>query len=247
MAGPADVQAIHRALQRRYHAADLGNQIDPLDEAVYILLSKQTQEATYQRLFASLKDRFFTWDDLLQEATAPELEELLRPGGFQRQRTYQLLALLTAVRRACDDRTSQLENAGFKPLSLDFVRQLNDSECEAFLVSLPGIGPKTARCIMGYSLRRDVLAVDTHVERVMTRLGLAQRVKSKVSHADFECVVPPRIRVRFHVNLIHHGRAVCRAQRPLCHECVVRRFCEVPTGYGVGRQRYALDPHDHGG
>lgn len=214
----ARVRDIHRRLQRRYRAADLGNVADPLDEAIYIVLSRQTQEAMYQELYTRLRRRCGgDWSAVLEMDTS-ELEALLRPGGFHRQRAAQLRSLIAAVRARCDQ-------LGTERLTLDWLADLDDARCECELVALPGIGPKTARCVMGYALGRNVLAVDTHVARVMARLGLIEPVTGKPNHAYIEAIVPERIRVRFHVNLIHHGRAVCTARAPRCDRCCIAHLC----------------------
>lgn len=215
------VREVHRRLQHQYRAADLGNLPDPLDEAIYILLSRQTRENTYQQLYLDLRQRFPTWDQVLHVPTV-ELEVLLRPGGFQRQRAAQLADLLRAVQRL------NLEETGEPRLDLELLRPMDNERLIKVLTSLPGVGPKSARCIMGYSLGRDVLAVDTHVARVMDRLGIVPVRKGKPRASEYDAAVPPRIRVRFHVNLIHHGRAVCTSRSPACHRCPVVELC--PSG-----------------
>ena len=214
------VRVVHRRLQRRYRSADLGNLADPLDETIFIVLSKQTREATYQQLYQTLHSRVGGDWSALADLDRVELEELLRPGGFQRQRAGQLIQLVAAVRERCEAR-------GLPDLTLDWLRDLDDIRCEDELVSLPGVGPKTARCVMGYSLGRNVLAVDTHVARVMGRLGLVEPSPGKPDHAVFEAAVPTRIRVRFHMNLVHHGREVCTSRTPKCDRCCIAALCRA--------------------
>src|SRR5207253_2203662 len=99
-------------------------------------------------------------------------------------------------------------------LTLAYLRDMTDGEAEQFLVSLPGIGPKSARCVMAYALDRQRFAVDTHVHRIFTRLGLHESRGRKNDHDPFEAIVPNKMRKRLHMNLIHHGRSVCRSQNP---------------------------------
>ena len=218
-------------LELSHRSADLGNLQDPLDEAIYILLSLQTREAVYRRVFKRLKSSFKCWDEVL-EAPDEDLADILRPGGIQERRAATLRQFLVAVAE---------ENGGRgieAPLSLDFLHAMADEDVLAFLVGLPGIGPKTARCIMAYSLGRESFAVDTHVRRILERLGIVEVRKGKPQHDEIEMLIPKRIRRRFHINLVHHGRAVCRSQQPRCDNCVLVSFC--PTGQRtVARSRQA--------
>lgn len=226
------VERISELLEVTYRSADLGNYENPLEEAVYIMISRQTQEGVYRQVFAALRQRYPRWE---QAAAAPrnELRDLLRPSGFHEQRADQLKALLGAVREANRERGVGPYGLSATDLTLDFLREMGDEEAEAFLRRLPGIGPKSARCILSYSLGRDTFAVDTHVRRIFIRLGLTESRGIKADHDPFQEAVPPRLRKQLHVNMVHHGRAVCQQAKPACHECVLVSFC------GEGRRRAA--------
>lgn len=227
------ISRVSELLELQYRSADLGNLDDPLDEAIYILLSIQTRAPVYQTVFERLVEAFpHGWHQVLA-ADHGDLVELLRPAGFQQQRAAKLTRFLASV--ASDTRALGEDGT----LSLDFLHDLDDTEVLKFLESLPGIGPKAARCVMAYSLGRDVFAVDTHVRRVLERLDVIDAHPGKPRHRDFERLVPERIRRRLHVNLVHHGRAVCRSQRPRCEACVLVSFCpvgqnEVSAGQSAG-------------
>ena len=229
---PAEV--IHRIdelLEVTYRSGDLGNVGDVLSETVYILLSLHTRATVYQRVFARLRRRYPRWLDVVKAAT-PELEGVLRPGGLQSQRAAYLQALLEAV--FADNRRRGTGPTGDDDdLTLEYLHEMADDEAEAFLVSLPGVGKKTARCVMAYALNRHAFAVDTHVARIFGRLGLIPQ-QEKPAHDLYQVLVPPRARKRLHVNLIHHGRSVCTT-RARCDACVLVSFC------AVGQQRVALD------
>lgn len=218
------LKVAHRLLQSTYREADLGNLTDPLAEAVYILISRQTREAIYQAVFATLRSRYSMWVSL-SSADYLELEEMLRPAGFQRQRADQILGLLNVVGE--ENRRRGVGPYASDPgdLTLDFLREMDDAACESFLRSLPGVGPKSARCILSYSLDRPAFAVDTHVERVLARLGVIRREQSKLNHDEYQRLVPSHARRRLHVNLVHHGRASCRANHPGCASCVLAPIC----------------------
>lgn len=225
---------IDELLEARYRSGDLGNVDDPLAETVYILLSKQTQEPVYQRIYRELRYRYPRWVDV-RAAPDEELVELLRPAGLHEQRTRQLKELLAIVEEANRDRRIGPFARRPRDLTLDFLYKLDDTEAEAFLTSLPGVGPKSARCVLAYSLERPAFAVDTHVHRIFNRLRLVDSNGRKKDHDPFQQIVPEGMRKRLHINLVHHGRAVCQTQRARCGECVLVSFC------GQGRKAVAAD------
>lgn len=216
---PAEVVVrIDELLEVNFRSASLGNVDDPVAEAIYILLSVQTREAVYKRVFQELRTRYPTWEAVLS-ADRGELEEVVHSAGFQERRAETIQKFLGKVLE--DNARRGQPNL----ISLDYLREMPDEEVLAELTSLPGLGPKTARCIMTYSLGRDVFAVDTHVSRIFHRLGLVPRGRGKVDHALYEKIVPVSMRQRLHVNLIHHGRATCRSQKPACGNCPLISFC----------------------
>jgi DNA (cytosine-5)-methyltransferase 1 len=218
------VERIDELLEVTYRSGDLGNVPDVLSETVYILLSLNTREAVYQRVYRALRSRYPRWVDL---ASAPthELATVLQPGGLQEQRAHYLKKLLQTVR---DDNLARGVGPGSgqaADLTLEYLRPLSDEDVEQFLLGLPGVGKKTARCVMAYALDRQQFAVDTHVERIFSRLGLARSAGTKTDHDTFQAVVPPTLRKRLHINLVHHGRAICENPQPKCRECVLVSFC----------------------
>lgn len=219
------LERIDELLEVSYRSADLGNLEDPLAETVYILLSRQTREAVYRRTYRELRNRCRRWIDVLTLSDR-QLEQILTPCGFQRQRTGQLKALLATVHEANANRA--IGPAAHPPadLTLDFLRGMTNAEAETFLVGLPGIGPKSARCVLAYALHRPSFAVDTHVHRIFKRLGLVKSNGRKADHNAFQDVVPERMRQRMHINLVHHGRAVCQSHKTRCGDCALVSFCK---------------------
>jgi DNA (cytosine-5)-methyltransferase 1 len=225
------IERIDELLEVRYRSADLGNLDDPLAETVYILLSLQTREAVYRPTFSALRHRYPRWLDV---AAAPvnDLERVLEPCGFHRQRARKLQGLLAAVERENAARGIGL-SAGAQDLTLSFLHGMSDRDAERFLLALPGIGPKSARCVLSYSLDRKAFAVDTHVHRIFQRLGVVKSRGRKADHDPFQDAVPPAMRKRLHINLVHHGRAVCHNTNAKCGDCVLVSFC------GRGREAVA--------
>lgn len=221
------IERVDELLEVTYRSADLGNLDDVLSETIYILLSLNTQELVYQQVFAELRTRYPRWLDCV-DAQLPELAELLRPGGLQEQRAGYVHDLLEAVR--ADNAERGVGPSVGQDLTLEYLHQMDDAEVESFLLRLPGVGKKTASCVMAYSLGRAKFAVDVNVQRIFTRLGLVIQTKSKPEHEAFEEIVPAKLRKRLHMNLVHHGRAVCQS-RSQCSSCVLVSFC----GTGLGR------------
>lgn len=196
---------------------DLGNYTDPLDEAVYILLTYQTDIARAQKVLAALKAAFPSWQAVLD---APEgaLSELLRPSGFQQARARIIRNLLAAVR------------ARWGALTLAPLCAWSDAAAEAELRALPGLDIKGARCVLMYSLGRNVFPVDSNTYRFMLRYGILRpdsRYRRRSTHDDLQNIVPPDVRHHLHVRLVVHGRTTCLPQRPRCPLCPVRRTCAM--------------------
>ncbi len=232
------IERIDELPEARYGSADLFNLDDPLEEVVFILLSQQTREPVYRRVYGELRRRYPRWVDAAAAPVA-RLEAVMRPAGFQRRKAVQLKQLLGAVAEA--NRARGIGPAGNPAgdLTLAFLDELDDEMAEAFLVGLPGIGPKSARCVLSYSLDRAAFAVDTHVHRIFQRLSVVPSAGRKADHDPFQEAVPAKMRKRLHINLVHHGREVCRSQNERCGECVLVSFCgrgrEAVSGAGTSK------------
>lgn len=185
----------------------------PLDELVRTILSQNTSDTNSDRAFAALLDRFDDWD-AVADASVAEVEEAIRSGGLAQQKAPRIRSALRDVRQHRGE------------IDLDFLAELPDGEALAFLESMDGVGPKTAACVLAFSLERPVIPVDTHVHRVSRRLGLIGRKTSAAkAHAELEAVVAPEDRIPLHVALIRHGRTTCKARSPRCDDCVLGDVC----------------------
>ncbi len=207
----------------------LGNKTDPVDELVYIILSRKTREAAYQAAYESLKSRFPRWEDVLR-ARRQDVEKLLAPSGLGGKKLLSITGALAKIRER------------FGSCTLEPLREWDDAVTEAFLCSLPEIHRKSAYCIMMYSLGRSVFPVDAHVGRVLSRLAPYREMGLDLSGKDHKQLqsaladlVPPNLRYGLHVNLLAHGREVCKAPRPLCERCDLRGFCGTYRANEVAR------------
>lgn len=227
---PSDVaDRIDELLELAYRSSSLRATKDPIDEAIRILLGFQTREAFSIQIYERLIDRYPEgWCEIL-EASEQDLTEVLRPVGYGTDRILKLKSFLSAVVKENGAQNSE------GPLSLEFLNRMTEKDALGFLESIYGIGPKTARRIMADSLGNEPLAVDMHGRRILRRLGLIKRSTNELCHNHLESLVPNKTRKRLCINLIHHGRTVCRSQRPRCHDCILVSFCskgqrEVATG-----------------
>lgn len=191
-----------------------GNLNDPLDELIFIILSVQTESYLFRKTFESLKQKFPSWEKMA-EASEEEIAEPIKRGGLARKKAAQIKK---ALKKILDERGS---------LSLKFLRRKSDEEVFQFLTSLPGVGVKTAKCIMMYSLDRPVFPVDTHVWRISRRLGLTPAVPKPNDRQELELeqVIPEELRYRLHVNMVSHGQLTCTTYNPKCDVCVLADIC----------------------
>lgn len=217
--GISYLREIARLMAILHGTPDLGNKKDPVDEMVYIILSRKTREDAYQAAYAALKTRFPKWDDLLNAKRA-DVETLLSSSGLGDKKTSSIFCALQKLKER------------FGTCTLEPARSWSDEDLETFLCSIPELHRKSAYCIMMYAFGRPVFPVDTHVGRTLARLGPYRELGldlEGIDHKQLQSIladlVPPALRYSLHVNLLSHGRDVCRAVKPLCGECSVRSFC----------------------
>jgi endonuclease III len=212
-----NVIPIARELKFKYHDFCHYNKKNPLDELLFILCSVKRSETVYLRAFKSLKQAFPTYRSL-NEASVNEMTKGILWGGMQNQKTRQLNGILTVL-------VDSFGKPTLAPLS-----KMSDSDCEKFLCSLPGIGKKVARCVMMYSLGREVFPVDSHCWRVSKRLGWISSVGKNETCTSTDMdklqeLIPPKLRLSLHVNILSFGREVCSGRAPKCHICFIRKYC----------------------
>jgi endonuclease-3 len=226
---------IDRLLARAYGTPEsaLGNKDDPLDEAIYIILSFQTDLARSGETWGRLRAAYPTWE-VLEQAPVRDIAAVLRRGGLYRQKARAIKRLLAKVRRV----------AGV--LALNLLRSLSDEDAERVLTKLPGLSWKGARCVLLYSLRRSAFPVDGNTFRILRRSGVVRRgavYRRRTLHDSLQAAVSPPRRRALHVNLVIHGQHTCRPLRPRCDRCALLRLCPregLPPGVVVAGQRPRL-------
>jgi len=216
------------ALKIRYCDFNHYNLKEPLDELLFIICSTKTGEASYRGTYRSLKQTFPTHYQIA-EAPAEYIARPIASGGLSNQKAK-------AIREIYDALAEKFGEPTLKPL-----RKMGDKEAEAFLLSLPGVGKKVARCVLMYSLGRQVFPVDTHCWRIARRLGWV-RPTQKDKHCTprdmdrLQSKIPPELRHSLHVNMISLGRGICTPNAPRCVECPISGCCPkigVPRKRGV--------------
>jgi endonuclease-3 len=186
-----------------------------LDELILTVLSQSTSDRNRDVAFLRLRDRFGSWD-AVRDAPNAEVEEAIRPGGISKVKSVRIQAIL---RELDGDDLSGLKDASVE-------------EGRAALTALPGVGRKTAACVLLFAFGKRDVPVDTHVSRVGTRLGwFREKAPFEELHDAMLDLTPRGQELELHVNLLRHGRRTCHARRPLCDECALLRMC--PTGYNL--------------
>ncbi|MCG2767046.1 MAG: endonuclease III [Anaerolineae bacterium] len=207
--------SIHKRLVSEYGPRlSRAHTLDPLSELIFTILSQNTSDVNRDRAYETLRSRFPAWEQV-RLASVEEIEDAIRIGGLAAIKAPRIKSILEHIHREQGT------------LSLDFLREMPVPEARKWLVSLKGVGHKTASCVLLFSLDRSALPVDTHVHRVTRRLGLVP-MKSSAERTNIllEAMVPQELYYPFHVNIIAHGRQVCHAQRPKCYACVLEDLCD---------------------
>jgi len=200
-------------LVREYGAPQWQPSYDPVSVLVETILSQNTSDVNSRSAFRSLRACFADWEDIA-DADAGAIAHCIRQGGLANIKAHRIKQTLQKI----GQERGQIE--------LDFLSQLPVADAQDWLCQLPGVGLKTARCVLLFALGLPALPVDTHIWRVAKRLGLI-RLKTSLdeAHHILEEIVPPEIVYQFHVLVIEHGRKTCHARRPNCQDCALKNIC----------------------
>ena len=207
------IRQILDLLRREYGVPKLQLHSDSLSVLVQTILSQNTSDTNSRGAFQSLLASFDNWEEVA-DSDVVVIADCVRCGGLGRIKARRIKQALGEIMR----KRGKLE--------LDFLRQLIPSNAEDWLQKLPGIGLKTARCVLLFSLGMPALPVDTHILRVSKRLGLiSSRASIHEAHNILGEAVPPVDTYQFHMLVIQHGRRTCHARHPHCQDCVLQKMC----------------------
>jgi endonuclease-3 len=204
------VGAIRERLRELYGAPGQAPHGRPLEELILTVLSQSTNDRNRDVAYFRLRDRFPSWE-AVRDAPVEEIEEAIRPGGISKIKSARIQAILRAIG---------------DPLDLAWLAAVPVDEARAYLMELPGVGRKTAACVLLFAFGAHDVPVDTHVARVGQRLRLLRPgAPFGELHDQMLAVTPRGAELEMHLNLLRHGRRTCHAQRPACPDCALRRMC----------------------
>ncbi|MEO7001810.1 MAG: endonuclease III [Ktedonobacterales bacterium] len=189
---------------------------DALGGLIATVLSQHTSDVNSARAYAQLIEAFPSWQSV-RDAPTEAVAAAIRVGGLAQLKAERIQQILREL-------TNRLDGADLSLATLDTLPLI---EAQGYLLSLPGVGPKTAACVLLFSLGRPAFPVDTHVWRVSGRLGLINpHISADAAHEVLTRKIPPAWRHTSHVNLIQHGRQICHARNPECPRCPLRAVCQ---------------------
>jgi len=205
---------VHDRLRKHYGEAPPRPLQDPLSELIQTVLSQNTADVNSDRAYASLLERFGGDWEAVRAAPVDQIADAIRHGGLAEIKAARIKSILDEIAQRAGE------------LDLGFLRELPLDEGRAFLRALGGVGPKTAACVLLFACGKPAMPVDTHVHRVSQRIGLVPpKANPEQANTLLEEMVDPELVYSFHMQLIRHGREICKAQRPRCAACPVLALC----------------------
>jgi endonuclease-3 len=221
--GPIGVQAgiirrriidAHHRLVQQYGEPKRRSRRDALSQLIATILSQNTTDVNTDRAYANLRAQFPTWE-AVRDAPPRAIVRAIHSAGLGNTKAPRIQTIL---RQLTQERGA---------LSLEFLRAMLVEDAKAYLLQLKGVGPKTASIVLLFSLGKPAFPVDTHIFRVTKRLGwISPRTSRAQAHEILESLAPPEIYYPLHLNIIAHGREVCKARKPRCEVCPLRKMCE---------------------
>ena len=196
----------------------------PLEVLVATILSQNTNDVNSHKAWVNLKKTFRGWDALLRASPA-RVAKTIEVGGLKNQKTAAIRSLLRHLKK----RTGRY--------SLAYLKEMTDKAALEHLESFSGVGPKTAACVLVFGLGREVFPVDTHIHRILNRLGIVRTTSPEKTFEQMQQLSPPGKAYPFHVNLIRFGRETCQARSARCNECVLYDLCDYPTKEELASQK----------
>ncbi len=206
--------AVHARLLEAFGEPQWHEYLPAVDELVCTILSQNTNDINRDKAFRELKETYRSWEEV-RDADPKELQEVIRIAGLAAQKGPNIQSALQAIS----------EQRG--EISLDWLREKSVDEARDWLVSLKGVGPKTAAIVLVFALDMPAFPVDTHIYRVSGRIGLRPpKLNVEKTHQYLEMIGEPTTFKDLHLNIISLGRSYCQARKPKCQHCPVLELCD---------------------
>ena len=215
------IDKVYDLLEATYGVKTNNPDGDPLDGLIGTILSQSTTDVNSGRAHRALRAAYPDWSMLL-DTPEEELAEVIRSGGLANLKARRIKETLAAIQERRGD------------LDLAFLDAMPPEDARDWLIGLPGVGPKTASCVLMFDLDKPILPVDTHIHRVAKRIGLiGPKVSAAGAHSALQEQLAPEQIYEFHVNMIAHGRRICRAPLPRCQLCPLTALGNYYRGHGA--------------
>ncbi len=186
---------------------------EPVGELIRTILSQNTTDKNSLQAYANLIEKYPTWDDLL-EGKDEEIIEQIKFGGLANTKSKKIKNCLKEIK------------AREGKINLEFLADYELEKAEEYLISLDGVGPKTAACVLIFSFNFPIMPVDTHIHRLANRIGIVETKSREKTQEEINKIIPAEDIYSFHINLIEHGRKICKATKPICDECFLTDLCD---------------------
>ncbi len=229
---------VYEALIAAYGTPQNDPDYNPLGGLIGTILSQHTSDINSERAYQQLITAFPTWESV-RDAPTYRVAEAIKSGGLANIKSVRIQAVLHEL-------TEQQEARGGTRTLADYLSdelaKYTTEDAWRYLRTLPGVGPKTAACVLMFNLNRPAFPIDTHVGRTLQRLGvIGPKVSIEAAHTLVGKVLPPEWVYPLHVNLIRHGRQICHAQKPECSRCPLYGECAYVGS--VNAQETAIPAH----
>lgn len=206
------LRSVDRLLEKEY-GVPKRKRMDPLDELILTILSQNTNDRNRDRAYAAMRNAYPTWRDVMNAPLA-RLQKVLKPGGLAKTKSRRIQKILRSIAKRGQ-------------VSLNYLQRLPTEDVERELKSFEGVGPKTVCCVLLFALGREAFPIDTHIFRVLGRLGvIPSRMTVAKAHEYVPQFVPEGRSHVLHLNIIAHGRTVCHPRNPACSNCILKRHCD---------------------
>lgn len=199
-------------LKKLYGSIKHNGKPDLMDILIATKLSQNTTDKTAYTAFTNLKKKYPDWEKAA-DAPAAEIKKEIKVCGLAETKTRQIKTMLAQMKKS------------YGGLSLKFIKKMNDEEIYDEFLKYKGLGIKTVSCLLAFGLGRNVFPVDTHVHRILNRLGIVKTSTPEQTFLKAKVIIPEKEKTNFHTNLIMHGRNICKAVNPLCGECILFENC----------------------